>query len=373
MLLSLSTAEMAYFCLFIVSFIFLLKQAFVKNKQQVHFLFAIFCASLCMMCVQKLTASNIGIYQYVIGFAACATCNMVWLISRALFREKNAVTTRHIFVAALIALLIIANQTWHIVNESEVSGLLPQTLMYQLKLGLSETTNLLSSAILMLSFWESLRGLSAKTSQQKIPHIIFASAFFIAVFSSTVISKVFVSPSNQAAISPWIVFYSATLIILAIEVVILLKAKLVSENSAKSLDDRKDSNLCFNEHDNQHIILSEEDKILTASIENLMVKQKIYLQGNIKLVDFATALDEPEYKISRLIRGHFNSPNFNHFINRYRVEYAKELLKSKQAEEWSILVIALESGFSSLVSFNRAFKNLVGEKPSLYRASDAVS
>ena len=93
----------------------MLTHALKKDKQSVDYLVAIFSASLCMMATQKLSADTLGVYQYVIGLATCATCNVVWLIARTLFREHNPLSRRHFAVAFVIAGLVIFNQTWHLV------------------------------------------------------------------------------------------------------------------------------------------------------------------------------------------------------------------------------------------------------------------
>ena len=52
-------------------------------------------------------------------------------------------------------------------------------------------------------------------------------------------------------------------------------------------------------------------------------------------------------------------------ISRYRVNYARKLLEDGKT---SITEIALLSGFGSMRSFNRSFKEIVGVSPSEYRA-----
>lgn len=60
----------------------------------------------------------------------------------------------------------------------------------------------------------------------------------------------------------------------------------------------------------------------------------------------------------------YNS-NFKDFVNHYRVEYAKKLLK---AEENHILdYIAEESGFASVNSLLRAFRKETGTTPGQFR------
>jgi AraC-like DNA-binding protein len=59
--------------------------------------------------------------------------------------------------------------------------------------------------------------------------------------------------------------------------------------------------------------------------------------------------------------------NFRTFLASYRVNFAKHLLRSKGARSLRISDIALQSGFSSINSFNRAFREITGVTPSEYR------
>ena len=57
--------------------------------------------------------------------------------------------------------------------------------------------------------------------------------------------------------------------------------------------------------------------------------------------------------------------NFRAFLASYRIDHAKHLLRSRESR---ISEVALQSGFSSINSFNRAFFSTVGMTPTQYRA-----
>lgn len=347
----------SYLLLLSVAFVLLLKQALRKNKLLAHYLFGIFCFSLCMMCIQKLSANSLGPYQYIVGFATCATCNVMWLLSRALFRTKDAVMGRHVCVAVLIAMMIVLNQAWHFAIE--LGGQSPsfESVMAQIKIGLNEITTLLSSCILILSFWEGLRGYQTKTRIQKQQSVIFASSFFIAVFNSSILFKVLLSEQSYLQAQPWIIASSAVLILSAVQLIFILQKREQRELANNSQNNSLDE------------LPIEVDKELIDGITQLIEKERIFLQENIKIVDFASRLKVPEYKISQAIRQHFNAANFNQFLNHHRVEHAKTLLECPSHMPWSMLVIGLESGFASAVSFNRVFKANTGQLPKQYRDS----
>lgn len=358
---------LVFFCMGIM-----FKHALNKDKSLINYLFAIFCASLCMVGMQKLSASSIGIYQYFIGFATCATCNVVWLIARTLFRESNPISRRHVALAAAIAGLIVFNQTWHLLIAIDIQHLLASDSMLRIKEGMNEITTLLSSSILALSFWEAIRNYSQKNKSQRLQSIVFASAFCLAVFNSSILPKFLFTPTEIEQYFPWLMTFSALMIVAAIQYVIYLQNQ--DRNAAVFCNDTQ------NEVEANHKLSPDLGSIkhecldmqVVSGINDLINKQQIYLTPNLKIADFAQALKTPEYKISRAIRVHFKASNFNLFVNQYRVKHASNILLDQDSQHWSILVVALESGFSSLVTFNRVFKSITGSMPSEYRKQNDV-
>ncbi|MCQ8882120.1 helix-turn-helix domain-containing protein [Pseudoalteromonas shioyasakiensis] len=357
-----------YYLLVFVCMGLMLLNGMKKDKQLIHYLFAVFCGSLCMVGVQKISAPSIGVYSYLIGLFTCATCNMSWLISRTLFREHKPFSMVHIAVASTIAGLIMFNQTWHYLVSVDAQIFPDSQFMWRLKQGMGEITVLLSSSILVLSFWEALRGYKGKTRTQKWQATIFASCYFLAVFNASILPKFLFSESEFQQFEPLIITSSALLIVLAMQLVMFLQkrphpcvtesAEIEEVNSERAVQATKK----IEPSENREI-----EPELTKGIEALIIKQQVYLQTNLKISDFAQALAVPEYKISRAIRHHFKATNFNLFINQYRVKHAQMLLLKDEASHWSILSIALESGFSSLATFNRVFKSSVGINPNEFR------
>lgn len=354
-----------YYLLLFVCMGLMFLNALKKDKQLVHYLFVIFCGSLCMVAAQKLSAQSIGAYQYLIGLFTCATCNVSWLIARTLFREHSPVSRRHVTFAATIAGLIMFNQTWHYLVSLDPQPLPTSDIIWRLKQGVNEVTILLSSSILALSFWEAFRGYSKKTQSQKMQSVIFGSAWVLAVFNASIFPKFIFSAAEIELYNPIIITSSALLIVFAMQGVMLLQAKVINNQALKQEDDIGTiNNDTFNLNENCNQDVEPE---LIVGITKLINEQQLYLKASLKISDFAQALMVPEYKVSRAIRYHYKAANFNLFINQYRVKYAKKLLINDQTKEWSILSIALESGFSSLATFNRVFKSIVGDIPNEYR------
>lgn len=113
--------------------------------------------------------------------------------------------------------------------------------------------------------------------------------------------------------------------------------------------------------------LTKEDQIkYTELILNYMEEEKPYLNPEITRSDVANGLQMSVYYFSEVLNECFEK-NFNNFINLYRLDKAKQLMKDPKFKDYKILAIGYEAGFPSKTSFNRIFKNLVGLTPSEYQ------
>jgi AraC-like DNA-binding protein len=111
-----------------------------------------------------------------------------------------------------------------------------------------------------------------------------------------------------------------------------------------------------------------EDKFksLLDRIINLMIFDKIYLNQDLTIVDLTKILNVNSKYIAQSISNEYNV-NFVNFINSYRVEYAKKLLKDSSYSNYTIEAIGQTSGFKSKSAFYNAFKKTTGLTPSEYK------
>nr|WP_252738438.1 helix-turn-helix domain-containing protein [Saccharophagus degradans] len=94
-------------------------------------------------------------------------------------------------------------------------------------------------------------------------------------------------------------------------------------------------------------------------------EEKIYRKNGLKLQDLCAATNENAHYISQVINQELGLSFFD-LVNKYRIEEAQQ--KLKQNRDLPILDIALEVGFNSKPTFNKAFKLRVGQTPSEFRA-----
>ncbi len=104
-----------------------------------------------------------------------------------------------------------------------------------------------------------------------------------------------------------------------------------------------------------------------ARIIMAMVEEKLYQTDGITISSFAKHLSIHEYKLRQLINGELNYRNFNDFLNFYRIKEVSERLTQADYIQTPVLTLALESGFRSLSSFNKAFKETHNITPTQYR------
>ncbi len=113
------------------------------------------------------------------------------------------------------------------------------------------------------------------------------------------------------------------------------------------------------------LISDRELESAQKQLEMIMHKNKPHLDSDLNLVKLADMLEITPHQLSYTINNGFNQ-NFFQFVNRYRVEKAKELLVDN-SHDYTILAIAFESGFNSKTSFNTTFKKLTGQTPTEYK------
>ena len=109
-----------------------------------------------------------------------------------------------------------------------------------------------------------------------------------------------------------------------------------------------------------------ELSILSERIARFVEDEKPYLNSQLTLNRFAELLQLSPRQVSTAINSCFRQ-NFNEYINRFRVDEAKQLLHSPAYQNLTVMEIAQRAGFSSKATFNRLFKSLMGTPPNVYR------
>ena len=111
---------------------------------------------------------------------------------------------------------------------------------------------------------------------------------------------------------------------------------------------------------------AEEIDEIFDHVQRLVAEHEEYKKPDVTLQTLSKKLKVSPQKLSMSINTRFGS-NFNDFINHYRVRESRRLLLDPEYGHHTIAAIAYASGFSSLSSFNSAFKKITGKTPSVYQ------
>ncbi len=112
--------------------------------------------------------------------------------------------------------------------------------------------------------------------------------------------------------------------------------------------------------------VSGNEQVL-IEIKRHMDTEMPFLDPHLTIAELAQQLDLNPRVLSELINKGLGT-DFHNFINSYRVEQAKKMLRDGN-KKMSIKEILYAVGFSSKSSFNSSFKKVTGVTPSEYRAS----
>ncbi len=109
-----------------------------------------------------------------------------------------------------------------------------------------------------------------------------------------------------------------------------------------------------------------KENVYFKKLETLCEVHQIYRDSNLSREKVAEQLGISAGYVSQLINV-ITGDNFANFINNYRVEAVKKMILDSDFENYSLLAIGLESGFTSKTTFHYAFKKATGMTPNSFR------
>jgi AraC-like DNA-binding protein len=109
---------------------------------------------------------------------------------------------------------------------------------------------------------------------------------------------------------------------------------------------------------------------LWQKMDDSMKEQQLFRNCDLNLDELAHKTEINKYQISEMLNGYKNKP-FYRYINEYRIDYFKNIVEKaiEKNESINFLSFAYEAGFKSKSSFNRYFKEIIGQTPSAYYKS----
>ncbi|WP_460219766.1 helix-turn-helix domain-containing protein [Psychroserpens sp. MEBiC05023] len=111
-------------------------------------------------------------------------------------------------------------------------------------------------------------------------------------------------------------------------------------------------------------IATEDALQLTQKLNTIMHEDALYKNANLKSSDIAKKTGLTTHQFSQLLNDNLGK-NFALFVNEYRIEAAKSMLKNNT--NLTLEAIGYECGFNSKSTFFTTFKKLVGMTPSQFK------
>lgn len=111
---------------------------------------------------------------------------------------------------------------------------------------------------------------------------------------------------------------------------------------------------------------AEKIRQISAEIEEVMRKEKPFLQPDLRVSDLARLLLTNRDYISRAIRLD-KGMSFNEYVNKLRIEHAITLMKNNP--QIPVLELSIKSGYTSQASFFRNFKQFTGTSPKQFKCN----
>lgn len=115
-----------------------------------------------------------------------------------------------------------------------------------------------------------------------------------------------------------------------------------------------------------------ELKALAEALLLVMEEDKPYLDPDLNLASLSSKLKTNSSLLSKSINA-TQALNFNDFVNAYRCREVINKLNAGKHEQLTFLSIAIDAGFNSKATFNRAFKKYTGESPRQYVSNHDMS
>jgi AraC-like DNA-binding protein len=326
------------------------------RKTDAEVLFAIFCGSVALAMLRPFVAPEAEWLWWTVAIGGSATCNVYWLVSRALFRGDGAVGWPHAAVALGVAVLIVV---WRVATRGApvVEG--------SMVAAVGALLDLAGSAMLVLAAAEALRGWSASlpAAERRLRLgfvLVFGGCVLAGTVSRALIGEAPGAPTVLAVINS----------VCASAIVLYTLWALAQRRRGRAVEPglitpEVESPMPANGH-----AVTAEDRRLAAAIVHLLEVEGIHRDPELKVADLARRLRSAEHKVSRAITHGLGERNFNQLVNRHRLREACRLLEDP-VSSLTVLEISLAAGFASLGPFNRAFKAALGMTPSAWRAARA--
>lgn len=325
------------------------------RRQLIGRLLAAFGLCLIAYIITRLPGVRPGLLEYPLFLAATLVPALLWLIARFLFVDKTRVHPgMWLLIAGYVTVRAIGLWFYDGTQSSD-------SLFFRVYFYLPQLIMLFLAAHVVFMGWRGLGSdLVEPRRRLRVPFsigmaIIVGAILFSGFFmvSSTVLDSIY--------------FSFIFLLTLLLNLVIFQIHKDVPQLIVTAGEVDRAVGAGEADSASEDPIVDAVDKELIERIRQAMYDEKLYKQTGLTIGALASHLSIQEYRLRRIINRTLHYRNFNQYLNSYRIAEAARLLRDPEEARHSISTIALEVGYASLSSFNKAFKEIRGVTPTEYR------
>jgi len=265
----------------------------------------------------------------------------VWLFALSLFKVEFRLQRFHVVVAVLYCTPIV----WLRLNSIGLAPALPQWIFIY-----GSLTSLLLMGHLC---YATLRGRSDDLlAPRRAARIYFVMLIIFVAVTAAVIDplpadSMPIDKRTAKIISIWLAIAWGTIWLLSFD-------RRAASFGAPSGSGRE---------------LGLRDEALKNNLAKLMKEEQVFRETDLTIIKLATRLSVSQHALRSLINQGLGYANFSAYINTFRIDAVKRTLAESKAAHLPILSIAMDCGFKSLSTFNKAFKTIEGVTPTEYRKS----
>jgi len=330
----------------------LLAALIVKSRQdtlQTRLILLVFATTACTLLAtgDEALRVNAEIALPLRLFDAAGTI-FIWLLGLSLFIDNFRIRITHWLIAVLYVPLMVVVRLYYM--DIQISGIDGE------KIG--RITWILSLSLMGHLGWTALKGRNEDLIEgRRKARVTLSIAIVVLTFSIVLVERF-------ALFNDWEEGFSLALYILYVFSLPLAIGSSVWLARFEG-DALKFHKAVIKEID--EATLEPRDKLVFDKLIDTIEAQRGFAEHGLTIGKLSERMHLPAHQLRSLINNTLGYSNFSSFLNHYRIEEVKKGLANPELARTPILTLALDAGFATLSTFNRAFKMEVGITPTDFR------
>lgn len=310
------------------------------------------CTAAYLLCSDKDLLSQTGSLAFLLALGSISVPVVLWLTAMVLFVDEFNMRTQHYLAAAVLLMIGYFN-----VLTGDFMGQ-PVVFLEQSTFGAVSrpAQQLLNISFLAHALYTAYQG----RAHDLVDGRRYFRVYFIGVGAGTTIVMALVElvlpPGAEIAFHAW----AGPLGVFA--VFNLLAYWLLRIGAAAELNAAGNAGGSLSVE-----AIDPADQAMHQGLIKAFDMEHLYREHALTISSLARQLGVPEHQLRRLINRGMGFKNFAAFLNTYRLREVEAMLADPAHAKTPILTIAMNAGFQSMATFNRAFRHAHNSTPSQFR------